>query len=169
MLGLDYIELNLSMAEIINNNFIKKIRELMIKYNVNPDYVNMEVTESFEASELDVINDNLRKISEMGFKLSLDDYGTGYSNINRFRILPISIVKIDKSLVDESENDGIKKILDYSFGLVKDLNKQTVVEGVETKEQFELFKEYGANYIQGFYFSKPLDYNRYIEFVSNNN
>ena len=169
MLGLSYIELNLSMAEIINPIFIKRVRELMLKYNVNPDNINMEITESFESSELGIINDNLRKLTDMGFKLSLDDYGTGYSNINRFVSLPISIVKIDKSLVDESENEGIKKILDYSFTLVRSLNKETVVEGIETEEQLNRFIEFGADFIQGYYFSKPLDFDKIVEFLYKNN
>ena len=169
MLGLSYIELNLSMAEIINPIFIKRVRELMLKYSVNPDNINMEITESFESSELGIINDNLRKLTDMGFKLSLDDYGTGYSNINRFVSLPISIVKIDKSLVDESENEGIKKILDYSFTLVKSLNKETVVEGIETEDQLNRFIEFGADFIQGYYFSKPLDFDKFVEFLYKNN
>ena len=169
MLGLSYIELNLSMAEIINPIFIKRVRELMLKYNVNPDNINMEITESFESSELGIINDNLRKLTDMGFKLSLDDYGTGYSNINRFVSLPISIVKIDKSLVDESENEGIKKILDYAFTLVRSLNKETVVEGIETEDQLNRFIEFGADFIQGYYFSKPLDFDKFVEFLYKNN
>ena len=169
MLGLSYIELNLSMAEIINPIFIKRVRELMLKYNVNPDNINMEITESFESSELGIINDNLRKLTDMGFKLSLDDYGTGYSNINRFVSLPISIVKIDKSLVDESENEGIKKILDYAFTLVRSLNKETVVEGIETEDQLNRFIEFGADFIQGYYYSKPLDFDKFVEFLYKNN
>ena len=169
MLGLSYIEINLSMAECVSPSLVRRIRELMIKYNVDPSHINMEITESFEASDLEMINENLKKISEMGFRLSLDDYGTGYSNINRFRSLPISIVKIDKSLVDESEDEGIKKILDYSFNMVKDLNKETVVEGVETKEQLDRFIGLGADFIQGYYFSKPLDFDKFIDFIYQKN
>ncbi len=168
-LGLEYIEINLSMAECVNPNLIERIKTLMEKYNLDPKRINLEITESFDVSEQDLINQNLHKLHEMGFNFALDDYGTGYSNINRFSTLPISIVKIDKSLVDESEDKNIKKILDYSFNIVKDLDKQTVVEGVETKEQLDRFTEYGATYIQGFYFSKPLDFDSYVNFVRENN
>lgn len=168
-LGLEYIEINLSMAECVNPDLIERVKVLMEKYNVNPKRVNLEITESYDVSEQELISQNLRKLHEMGFNFALDDYGTGYSNINRFSTLPISIVKIDKSLVDESEDRNIKKILDYSFSIVKDLDKQTVVEGVETKEQLDRFKEYGATYIQGFYFSKPLDFESYVNFVKENN
>ena len=168
-LGLEYIEINLSMAECINPHLIERVRILMEKYNVDPKRVNLEITESFDSSEQELISQNLRKLNEMGFDFSLDDYGTGYSNINRFSTLPISIVKIDKSLVDECDDKDIRKILDYSFSIVKDLNKKTVVEGVETKEQLERFKGYGANYIQGYYFSKPLDYKSYVDFVREKN
>ena len=168
-LGLEYIEINLSMAECINPHLIERVKSLMEKYNVDPKKVNLEITESFDTSEQELINQNLNKLLDMGFKFSLDDYGTGYSNINRFSSLPISIVKIDKSLVDESEDNNVKKILDYSFSIVKDLNKQTVVEGVETKEQLDRFTGYGATYIQGYYFSKPLNFESYVDFVREKN
>ena len=169
VLGLDYIEINLSMAECIDPNLIERITDLMERYSVDPKNINLEITESFDVSEQEIINDNLKKLVDLGFKFSLDDYGTGYSNINRFSSLPVSIIKIDKSLVDESENNDIKKLLDYSFNIVKDLNKQTVVEGVETREQLERFIDYGATYIQGYYFSKPLNYESYIDFVQAKN
>ena len=168
-LGLEYIEINLSMAECVNPNLIERVKILMEKYNVNPKRINLEITESYDVSEQELISQNLKKLFDMGFNFALDDYGTGYSNINRFTTLPISIVKIDKSLVDESEDKNIKKILDYSFSIVNDLNKQTVVEGVETKEQLDRFTAYGATYIQGYYFSKPLDFESYVDFVRENN
>lgn len=168
-LELDYIEINLSMAECINPHLIERVKLLMEKYNVDPKRVNLEITESFDVSEQGVINHNLNILHEMGFRFALDDYGTGYSNISRFSSLPISIVKIDKSLVDECEDKDVMKILDYSFNIVKDLNKETVVEGVETAEQLEKFKKYGANYIQGYYFSKPLNFESYVDFVKKNN
>ena len=75
---------------------------------------------------------------------------------------------IYQSLVDSCNDPDIKKILNYSFNIIKDLNKESVVEGVETKEQLEVFKEYGATYIQGYYFSKPLKFSEYLEFLKNN-
>lgn len=168
-LGLDYIEINLSIAECVQNNLISRIKTLLDKYNVNPSRINIEITESYDTDEQRKINKNLNKLVELGFRLSLDDFGTGYSNISRFSTMPISIIKIDKSLVDKSIDEDIKKVLDYSFKLVNELDKETVIEGVETLDQLERFKEYGATFIQGFYFSKPLDYNNYVDFVKNNN
>lgn len=168
-LGLEYIEVNLSMAECASYSLVERIKRLKEKYNIDPKRINLEITESFDSTEQREINNNLNKLVDLGFKFALDDYGTGYSNINRFSNLPISIVKIDKSLVDESENPNIKKILNYSFEIVRRLDKETVVEGVETKEQFELFEGFEANYIQGFYFSKPLNFNDYIDFLKTNN
>ena len=168
-LGLDYIEINLSMAECVNSSLVERVTRLMEKYNVDPKRINLEITESFDSSDQEEINNNLNKLINLGFRFSLDDYGTGYSNIKRFSSLPISIIKIDKTLVDDSDNAEVVKILEYSFDLVKELDKESVVEGVETKEQFEKFKQYGANYIQGFYFSKPLNYASYIQFLEENN
>ena len=167
--GLDYIAINLSMAECAGKGIVDKVKRLKEKYNINPQRINLEVTESYDPVDQEDIYKNLVELTKLGFKLSLDDYGTGYSNINRFTNIPISILKIDKSLVDEFNDENIKKILDFSFDIVNSLEKQTVVEGVETKEQLDTFLEYGASYIQGFYFSKPLDIDSYIEFLKKNN
>ena len=167
-LGLEYIEINLSVVECLDDDLISRIHNLIDKYNVNPNHINLEITESFDSSEQKVITDTINELVKLGFRFSIDDYGTGYSNINRVSTLPITIVKIDKSLVDSCNDPDIKKILNYSFNIIKDLNKESVVEGVETKEQLEVFKEYGATYIQGYYFSKPLKFSEYLEFLKNN-
>lgn len=167
-LGLDYIEINLSMAECANKILVERIKKLKEKYNIDTKKINLEITESFDLNDQAEISRNLNRLVDMGFELSLDDYGTGYSNINRFSTLPISIIKIDKSLVDECEDESIQKILGFSFDLVKELDKKTVVEGVETEAQLKLFEKYGADYIQGFYFSKPLAFKKYVEFLKNN-
>lgn len=167
-LGLEYIEINLSVVECLDDDLISRIQNLIDKYNVNPNHINLEITESFDSSEQKVITDTINELVKLGFRFSIDDYGTGYSNINRVSTLPITIVKIDKSLVDSCCDPDIKKILNYSFNIIKDLNKESVVEGVETKEQLEVFKEYGATYIQGYYFSKPLKFSEYLEFLKNN-
>ena len=167
-LGLDYIEINLSMAECANKILVERIKKLKDKYNIDTRKINLEITESFDLNDQAEISKNLNKLVDMGFELALDDYGTGYSNINRFSTLPISIIKIDKSLVDEFEDESIKKILGFSFDLVKELDKKTVVEGVETEAQLKFFEKQGADYIQGYYFSKPLDFKKYVEFLKNN-
>ena len=168
-LGLEYIEINLSMAECAKSTIVDRIKQLKEKYNIDPKRINFEITESYDPVEQEIIYCNLYKLYEMGFELSLDDYGTGYSNINRFTNIPISVLKIDKSLVDDFKDENIKKILRFAFDIVHSLKKSTVIEGVETKEQLDEFIKYGADYIQGFYFSRPLNLEDFTKFIKNNN
>ncbi|MCR5706611.1 MAG: EAL domain-containing protein [Acholeplasmatales bacterium] len=168
-LGLEYIEVNLSMAECIDPLLITRIEGIIKKYSLDTKRINLEITESYDSSNRLAIEATIMRLKELGFVFSLDDYGTGYSNIERFSKLPISIVKIDKSLVDEAHTDSMKSVLNDTFKLIKDLKRETVVEGIEEKEQLEQFKALGATYIQGYYFSKPIPHNEFIDFIKKNN
>ncbi|MCR5349544.1 MAG: EAL domain-containing protein [Acholeplasmatales bacterium] len=168
-LDLSYIEINLSMVDCMNPNLAPRIIELMEQYKVDPKYVNLEITESYESLDDETSKKNIKDLEQYGIKFSLDDYGTGYSNIERFARYPINIVKIDKSLVDSANQDSMKIVLKNTFKLISELKRKTVVEGVETIEQAQMFEEFGCDYIQGFYFSRPLPLIDFIEFVKTNN
>lgn len=165
-LGLDYIEVNLSVVECQDKALIQRIEEIVNKYNLDPRLINLEITESVDYINKAVMDSNIASLRRMGFNFSLDDYGVGYSNIERFATLPISIVKIDKSLVDDADKPSMQSVLVDTFRLIHDLNRQTVVEGVETKDQLRRFISLKATYIQGYYFSKPLEYREFIDFLN---
>lgn len=165
-LGLDYIEINLSMVDCMDATLSYRIISLMKKYNIDPSKINLEITESYDSLENVNSKTNIKKLEEYGIKFSLDDYGTGYSNIDRFTKFPIKIVKIDKSLVDSSNEDNMKMVLKTTFKLIQELHRETVVEGVETEEQAKLFEEFGCDFIQGYYFSKPLPLTSFVEFIN---
>ena len=102
----------------------------------------------------------------MGYSFSLDDYGVGYSNIQRMSKLPLDIIKIDKSLVDEMfTNDG-RVIIKNTIRMMKGIHKELVVEGVETKEAVDALAEMSCDYIQGFYYSRPLPEDAFIQFMT---
>ena len=168
-LGLEYIEVNLSVAECSDSNFASRIENIINKYNLDTKRINLEITESFDYTNKNIIDANIIKLKELGFSFSLDDYGVGYSNIERFAKLPISIVKIDKSLVDDVDKPEIESVLIDTFKLINGLERSTVIEGVETKEQLNKFISFGATYIQGYYFSKPLSYDDFIKFIKDKN
>ncbi len=167
--GLEYIEINLSMIDCVKKNLFIDIINTMEKYHVTPDQLNIEITESYDSKNEDIAKENISKLREYGIKFSLDDYGTGYSNVERFTVLPISYVKIDKSLVDSSEDEKLQKLLKNTFSLINNLNRKTIVEGIETKEQANRFIKFGCDYIQGYYYSRPLSHDDFVKFVKEKN
>ena len=112
---------------------------------------------------------DLNGLKDMGYDFSLDDYGTGYSNIQRVSKLPFSIIKIDKSLIDGIGTEDGMSLVKNAIRMMKDIRKEIVAEGVETKEALDKLAEMGCDYIQGFYFSKPLPKDEFLEFIKENN
>lgn len=156
-LGLEYIEINLSVAQCLQTDLIDVISSLLKQYNVDPKQINLEITEREDIFDQNVFTENLEKLKQLGISLSLDDYGTGYSNIRRIVELPIEIVKMDKSFVDEYKNTKMQSIIKNTVTMLKEINKKIVVEGIETANSLEHFSNLQCDYVQGYYFSKPLD------------
>ena len=168
-LGLEYIELNLSVAQCIESNLSEKVLGLLDKYTVKPEQINLEITETSQDVNFDVIEKNINTLSQKGISFSLDDYGTGYSNILRITKLPLNLIKLDKSFVDDLEKPGMKTVISETVSMLKKMNKQILIEGVETYEDFDYFRNVGCDYIQGYYFSKPLSKNDFFDFLKNYN
>jgi len=165
-LGLDYIEVNLSVAQCMNGDLAENILGIMRKYNVSPDKINLEITETAASFSQRVMMDNLNKLSAEGLEFSLDDYGTGYSNIKRVISLPLKIVKLDKSFVDEQHNPKMMIFLQNTVKMLKDMNIEIVVEGIETIEMVEAFTKLKCDYIQGYYFSRPIRKDDFVKFIT---
>lgn len=155
-LGLEYIEINLSMAQCTRKDFPARVKQLQDRYKIDPKQINFEIVETADNSVDDAADKNIRELVELGYSFSLDDYGTGYSNIKRISVLPLSIIKIDKSLVDNIGTPDGKSIIRNTVRMMKDINKELVVEGVEVEEVAEELSQMDCDYIQGFYYSKPL-------------
>ena len=142
----------------------------MKKMGVTPSEVNLEITESSTLNQRRILLDNMQKLKDIGCEFSLDDFGTGESNLNYIMDMPVKIVKFDRSMVQEFfTNDKAKVVITATVDMVKQLGLQTVAEGVESKEQYEEIKNLGIDYIQGFYFSEPLSKNDFISFLSERN
>ena len=168
-LGLSYIEINLSVAQCLQKDLTTEIRELEEKYRVKPDQVNLEITETTYDNIGDIMDLNIRELASRGYTFSLDDYGTGYSNIQRVSTLPLKIIKIDKSLVDAMGTSSGMSIMRNTVRMMKDIDKELVVEGVEDEETLSTLKEMGCDFIQGFYFSRPLPEKEFVEFIKKHN
>ncbi len=167
--GLEYIELNLSVAQCIENNLSEKILDLLQKYSVSPSQINLEITETSQNINFEIIEKNINLLAQNGISFSLDDYGTGYSNILRITKLPLHIIKLDKSFVDDLERPGMKTIIKETIDMLKKMNKKILIEGVETYEDFDYFRSAGCDYVQGYYFSKPLNRDEFFRFLESTN
>lgn len=166
-LGLDYIEINLSVSECMQVNLANDILETIDKYGVRRDQINLEITETAASYSQQTMMDNLDALNKAGISFSLDDFGTGYSNMRRIASLPLSIVKLDKSFTNLKENPKLLIVLENTIHMIKDMHMKIVVEGIETENMAEMFSGLECEYIQGYYYSKPLPQKDFAEFINN--
>lgn len=165
-LGLEYIEVNLSVAQCMHADMADKIINMTKKYGIPPSAINLEITETAASYSQNVMSDNLAKLSAAGFTFSLDDYGTGYSNLKRVISMPLKIVKLDKSFVDEQNNPKMWILMQNTVKMLKDMNMEIVVEGIETEEMVKAFSELKCDFIQGYFFSKPICTEDFVKFIA---
>lgn len=163
-LGLEYIEINLSVSQCMHHGLADSILESMSRYGVSSNQVNLEITESAASYDQSVMSENLEQLSAVGLTFSLDDYGTGYSNMYRIAALPLKIVKLDKTFVN-NQNSKMWTILQNTVRMIKDLNMEIVVEGIETEEMVKKFSDLKCDFIQGYFFSKPIPQQEFVEFI----
>lgn len=164
-LGLEYIEVNLSVTQCMRSNLAEDVLAIMKKYNVPSDKINLEITETAASHAQEVMAENLSKLTRAGISFSLDDYGTGYSNIKRVIQLPLKIIKLDKTFVDEQDNPKMLVVLKNTVAMLKDMNMEIVVEGIETQEMLDFFTELRCDFIQGYFFSKRIPKPEFVNFI----
>ena len=128
--------------------------------------INLEITESLAADSQKIMIENLNTLSEAGISFSLDDFGTGYSNIKRIASLPLEIIKIDRSFTMFEDNKNLEIALKNSINMIKAMNMKIVVEGIETEELVKYFSELQCEYIQGYFFSKPIPKDEFVRFIT---
>ena len=155
-LGLEYIDINLSVAQCLDSHFPGTVRRLQQQYQVDPSQVCFEITETTFDHITAAAHERLRALRILGYTFALDDYGVGYSNIQRLSRIHFRLIKIDKSMVDELSTESGRLILRNTIHMMHDLRKQVVAEGVETEEALRALADMSADLVQGFWFSKPL-------------
>lgn len=160
------MSINVSPVQLKRKDFIDKVRRTINVFQVDPANIQIEITETSLVEFIDGNNDTIQKLADMGIALALDDFGTGYSSFGYLKDMPIKTLKVDKSFVDEI----CSKHKDYQItgsiiDMVKNLGIKTVVEGVESIEQYNILAEMKCDYIQGFLMSKPLNASDAMEFV----
>ena len=157
-LELPKVSINISVKQLMQDDFVNMLNSLSHKYNVFPNAIILEVTDSISLEDFNSLQEKFVKLASQGFRFSLDDFGTGYSSMVWLRHLPISSLKIDKEFVDEvcsKPNDAV--ITKSIIRLAKNLELTAIAEGIETKEQLEFLKKHQCFLGQGHYFSKPLE------------
>lgn len=151
------ISINISAIQYKRRDFITKLTEKIQKYRVKPEEVELEITESVLIEDFEEVKEKLHILREYGIRISLDDFGTGFSSLSYLQGLPIDTLKIDKSFIDTIEGDASSRIITESIvGLVNKLGYESVAEGVETDAQLMYLKNIGCDMIQGYLLDKPM-------------
>lgn len=170
-LGVRYIEANLSVEECIQETLPAMLKNALEEYKASPELLNIEVTETADDTVSELMMHNMTLIHEnIGIELSLDDFGTGYSNLERVLNMPVGVVKFDRSMLLKAfETEEGRIVFSRLAEAVHNIDRKIVSEGVETKEQADFVKSLGIEYIQGFYYAKPMPKEAYLEFLRAHN
>lgn len=151
------ISMNVSRADISNPDLVDILVDLSDKYKINRKYLHLEIIESAYTDNPEQIIKVVTKLRDKGFPIEMDDFGSGYSSLNMLAEIPIDVLKLDMGFVkNELSKPNGKGILGFVISLAKWLNLAVVAEGVETPEQIRVLSSMECNYVQGFYFEKPL-------------
>lgn len=156
-IGKVFMKVNLSAKQFYQSDLVKVLEDIIVKTKIDPQYLELEVTESIMMQQSDQATQCLKELKQLGLRLSLDDFGTGFSSLSYLKNFPIDTLKIDRSFVwdiaKDSKNEAIVRTV---ISLAKALHLEVVAEGVENVNQLDFLSNEECDYIQGFLFSKPI-------------
>lgn len=152
-----HMSVNLSVAQLQHPDFLTTLKDSVEHAGVDPRFVDLEITESLAVTDIDTTLEQLNKIKAMGFTLSLDDFGTGFSSLNYLQKMPIDYLKLDKTLIDAIASQSGKEVVEMILHLAERLSLEVVAEGVEKRSQVAFLEQLNCSYAQGFYYAKPLE------------
>ena len=163
------ISVNISKESLAEKDFLEKYMNITKQYDISPSNLEIEITERTTVDNNIDMKEILEKIKEKGFSIAIDDFGTGYSSLNMLEMLPIDMIKIDKSFIDRiGEKNETINLLEIILLISKKLNLKTVAEGVEKREQVEYLKKENCDFIQGYFYAKPLDFDALKNYIKEN-
>ena len=163
---IEYIEVNISPIQLIQQDFADRVKAILEKYGVLPEQINMEITETATLTSSVAVSDNIKKLVDYGISFSLDDYGSGYANIEYINHMPFKIIKLDKYIIwDSFKNDKAGITLEYTIGMLNALQLYIVAEGVETEEMRDHLVNIGCHYMQGWYYSKAIADTEFMQLI----
>ena len=167
--GIETINVNLSVIECIRPGFVSHINKIVDDIGVDKGRITFEITETVQAGDYEQLSGVVKALKENGYKVAMDDYGTGYSNMKASFSLDYDLIKIDKSILwgaEKTELGGI--ILENSVRMIRQIKKKILVEGVETKEQLGLLEQLEIDYLQGYLFSRPVARDVLLKVITEN-
>ncbi|MCX4318999.1 EAL domain-containing protein [Lachnospiraceae bacterium 38-14] len=165
-LGIETIHINLSVVQCMQEQLYEQLVRIMDEYQVDYFRVHLEITETAAVVSEDTLWANMQRLIDVGVEFALDDYGTGFSNTMAVIKYPFRTIKLDKSMVwDSMKNKKAMSVLKHSISMIKDMNMDVVAEGVEEQEQAHKLAEMGCDYFQGYYYSKPVCGEAFVEKV----
>ncbi|WP_294428661.1 bifunctional diguanylate cyclase/phosphodiesterase [uncultured Treponema sp.] len=158
------VSVNFSGNQLNDHGYIDFVEDLLKKYDIPPHFLEIEITEGLFLEKSALADEIFKRFKALGIRLLMDDFGTGYSSLGYLTYIPVDVIKLDKSLVDTYLVDGKDSFIKNIIHLMHDLNKDMIIEGVEEEWQFKRLREFGADTIQGYYFSKPIPPGEAIDF-----
>jgi len=163
--GIDIVpvSVNVSRRDFYEEGWIDKQLSVIERYNVDPKMIHIEVTESLYTGNADTIIEHVKNVQKMGYEIEMDDFGAGYSSLGMLNEFPLDIVKLDISFIRRIEQSDV--VIDSVISMAHRMGLKTIAEGVETQAQFVKLKELGCDYIQGYYFSRPLPKEEYEKYL----
>lgn len=167
-LGLPLVPMsvNISRVNFALPDLAEQVKEKTDRHGIPPELLHLEVTESAYTENPREIIEKVKALQQMGFKIEMDDFGSGYSSLNMLNELPVDFLKIDTQIIRQKDSLQKKSILGFIIALAQWLHLDTIAEGVETEEQVMQLRGMGCQYVQGYYYAKPMperDFQLYLE------
>ncbi|MCI5123511.1 MAG: EAL domain-containing protein, partial [Candidatus Electrothrix sp. AR5] len=162
-----YISINVSARQLNDENLANNFISIMEKYGVTPQQILLEITETSLMADVESNLKILRQLSTLGLRIAVDDFGTGYSSLSQLLRLPVNRLKIDRIFISQMEfKEENRTVVTAIIDMAHALGLKVIAEGVETEQQSILLNELGCNFIQGFYFFKPMPFDDFMSLMN---
>ena len=161
------VSINVSVSQLFDDSFLMTLDNALQSTQISPERLHLEITESVFASNKEVVSLKVNELVARGTKVSIDDFGTGYSSLSRLQSMPCDFIKIDRSFVQNSSEES-DTIIRATLLMAREFGCKTIAEGIETEQQKQHLSQLGTDYLQGFYFAKPMNANDLISWYNEN-
>ena len=163
------MSINFASSDFYQKDLREKVFEALAKSGLESKWLEVELTETLALSDINYAVDQMNKLRDLGVKLAMDDFGTGYSSLSYLQILPITLLKLDRSFITDIESDNIAyEIVSAVIRIAKSKKIETIAEGIENRNQEEILRKAGCDYGQGYLYGKPMPANKLEEFFEEN-
>ena len=160
------MSINVSARQLRETKFRNDVMNTLRRFGIHPGYLQLEVTETTVAQNRDIAIELLESLRNAGVRVAIDDFGTGYSSLSYLQQLPFDVIKIDKSFIEKiGHGEASDNICRTIIRMAQELGKKSIAEGVESNVQLEFLRQNGCRYVQGFFYSKPLSQDEFLEFM----